>query len=188
MVKISYKQFIFTISLISAILAFSSTALAQNADTKSKIKEVFDDETKLTTVILQSIKLPDDKDSLGVGAMFRFEGKTLEDSPCCVSLFFTAFAEKGFKFKENHKLEIIADQEKFKIAKVFWQENYYAINFIIGGFGYPEEVFAEMDRETFSKIADAKNVKVELGGSKFELTAEQLTGLKEISEKMFPVK
>ncbi len=169
--------------LLIVVLALSSFAcLAQNTD--SSISTNFNEDTNKTTVLLKSIKLPQNKDKFAVGAFFEFTGERLQKPLCCAGIFFTSISKKKFKFKENHNLTIWADKEKFSFNDVHWQESAEATAFVIAQIAFPEEMFAGMKSDIFQKIANAKSVKMQLGDFKFSLKSEHLTGFKNLVEKM----
>ena len=168
--------------VISIVLLLFTASLAQNNGEKFRI--IYDDKSDRTTVILNGIELPKNKDSFEVGASFEFEGKTLKKMPCCAVLFFTSMSRKGFKYKDNHNLQLWADNELFDFGKVNWQESYYGYVLILSGMAYPEEIFIGMETDKFSKIINSEKVKAQLGTFKFNFTASQLKGLKELESFM----
>lgn len=155
--------------------------LAQEKNDK-KFRIIYDDVENRTTVILNGIKLPKNKESFSVGASFEFVGKKLEKMPCCAVLFFTSFSEKQFKYKENHNLKITADAEVFDFGEINWQESYYGYVFIISGMSYPEEIFVAMETEKFSKIVKAKKIKAQLGNFNFKFSNQQLKALRSLEK------
>lgn len=153
----------------------------KNAD---RFRIVYDDESNRTTIILNGIELPKNKDSFSVGASFEFDGKILEKMPCCAVLFFTSISKNQFKYKENHNLKIWADKETFDFGRINWRESYYGYAFIIAGIAYPEELFVGMETDKFSKIVNSTKIKAELGSFKFDITKSQTEGLRDLENFM----
>ncbi len=172
------------LSFLAIISAFPICSFAQDSSENDKFRISFDDERKLTTVILKGIEIPNNEDSFAVGAAFQYVGKEFANEPCCVQFFLTSLSKKKFKYKENHNLVIWADKEKFDFGKIAWQEPPGGTAFIISGLFYPEEMFIGIERDKFSKIVNASNIKISIGKFKFMLTQEQHNGLKEFVKKM----
>lgn len=170
------------LTVFTFLLCLISISAQDKNDDKFRI--VYDDENDRTTVILNGIELPKNKDSFSIGASFEFKGKTLEKIPCCAVLFFTSMSKKQFKYKENHNLKIWADKEIFDFGKISWQESYYGYAFILSGIAYPEELFVGMETDKFSKIVNSKKIKAELGSFKFDVTKSQIKGLKDLENFM----
>lgn len=175
---ISKKLKIVRLTIFSILLSLISiSAQDKNED---KFRVVYNDERDRTTVILNGIKLPKNKDLFSVGASFEFEGKTLEKMPCCAVLFFTSMSKKQFKYKENSDLKVWADKKRYDFDKINWQESYYGYVFILSGMAYPEELFVGMEMDKFSKIINSNKISAQLGNFKFDLTKTQIKGLKDL--------
>ena len=170
--------------LVLLVFVFSCSVICSAQKTDTTINTNFNEDTNKTTVLMRSIKLPQNKDKFSIGAFFEFEGEKLEKTPCCAGIFFTSISKKKFKFEENHNLIVWADKEKYSFDNIQWQESAEGTAFIIAQVAFPEEMIAGMKSELFQKIANAKKVKMQLGNFKFTLTNEQLSGFKNLAEKM----
>src|SRR5688500_14438656 len=103
----NYKVFkVASVAVLTVLLAFFSTTAQEKND---KFRIVYNEKADRTTVFLNGIELPKNKDSFSVGGSIQFEGKTTDKMPCCAVLFFTSMSKKNFKFEENHTLKIWAD-------------------------------------------------------------------------------
>jgi WD40 repeat protein len=152
--------------------------------TESKEKDKFDlaynEENNVTRIMLHGIKIPKHKDNFSVGAAFLFEGKVLKERPCCVTLFFNSFSTEDRRYEKNHNLTLWADGVKLRSGPINYDWN-------LLGTWLQETMWISITYENFSKLANSKKPKTQLGSFKFDLTREQIEGLRELEARMKPL-
>jgi hypothetical protein len=144
-----------------------------------RIQTRYFEDKNVTQVMLAGIKIPKNKDNFSIGAAFLFEGKQLSEKPCCVTLLMSSFSTTNRKYEKNHNLTLWADNAQLRSGPI----NY---SWDLLGTWLHETLWIDIPYEKFSKLANSKKAKAKLGSFKFELTHEQLEGLRELESKMIP--
>ena len=171
---ILFILFLFTISTSTYAQVVARQGIVTN----------YDEETNMSETFVSSIQLPNNKKSFSMGAYFRFEGKSLINQPCCLTILFASIGKKAFDYEKNHDVSFWAGQNKLEFKKTQWQEAIEATAFVLAGIAYPEEIFVGMKTDEFLKIARAKKVKVRVGKFEFTLTSAQLRGLGLLADRI----
>jgi WD40 repeat protein len=149
------------------------------SEEKEKINLAYSEEDNVTRIMLHGIAIPKHKDRFSIGAAFLFEGKTLTERPCCVTLFFNSFSLADRRYEKNHNLTLWADGVKLRSGPINYEWN-------LLGTWLQETMWISVTYENFSKLTNGKNAKAQLGSFKFDLTREQIEGLRELQARMTP--
>ena len=153
--------------------------LQTKSDTKEKFNVEYNEESNVTRIMLNGIEIPKHKDHFSIGAAFLFEGKVLTELPCCVTLFFNSFSTTDQRYEKNHNLTLWADGVKLRSGPINYDWN------LLGAW-YQETLWISITRENFSKLTNARKPKAQLGSFKFDLTREQIEGMRELEARMKP--
>lgn len=149
------------------------------SEEKEKINIGYSEEDNITRIMLNGIEIPKHKDRFSIGAAFQFEGKVLKERPCCVTLFFNSFSVTDRRYEKNHDLTLWADGVKLRSGPINYDWN-------LLGTWLQETLWISITYENFSKLTNGKNAKAQLGSFQFDLTREQIEGLRELEARMKP--
>ncbi|NNE66850.1 MAG: hypothetical protein HKN33_09810 [Pyrinomonadaceae bacterium] len=170
--------------LLFLVLSSFEIGFGQTDIENEVISTTFNEETDLTVVMLNGIEIPKNKDKFSVGALFFYAGKEYSDPACCIQLFFTSLSQKNFKYKEKRDLTVWVDAQAIEFGEMNWQESPHATAFIIAEIFWAEEMFVSIDKEELLKIARAGEIRVRIGDFKFNVTDKQISGLRELADKL----
>jgi hypothetical protein len=161
-----------------SLLTVAIFAQVQGSEaTGSKIETTYREDKNVTQVRLQGIRLPKNKDNFSLGAAFSFEGKKNSQPPCCVTLFMNSFSTKENKYEKNHNFILWAEKEQLRSGLINYDWN------LLGAW-IQETMWIEIPYETFLKLVNCKKAKAQIGSFKFDLTEEQMQGLRDLSNRM----
>lgn len=175
------RHFFLIILLLFTLSSLNYSVPQTESSNQEKIRVTYLEDKNVTQVMLNGIRIPKNKDNFSIGAAFTYEGNVLTERPCCVTLFINSFSKADRRYEKNHNLILWADGEQLRSGPINYGWN-------LLGLWLQETLWIDIPYEKFSKLANSKKAKAQLGSFKFDLTQEQLKGLRELESRMQPQK
>jgi hypothetical protein len=167
------------------------SAKQAKADHQTKVKVRYDKAKDLTTVSLEPLTVWSatgeirSKDNLELSVAFKYPGHTIA-TPESVVLVITARDQTGPQFGHERKLTVISDDVSADLGEMELIDSQVMPNGRVGGGGVWafEMLRLSVPYQDWLRIANANNVKMQVGEKKFELSSKSRQSLHDFAELM----
>ena len=140
--------------------------------------EIYESETKTTASSLFLSR----NDKQSIRARFEVPIEQAGEKPKSVQMFYHSFSDNGFKHEDNHKVAIVLDDKDTIESEA---------NLVMAACSpkkeneYNEVILSQpIAFADFEAMLKAKKVKIQFGETVFELTAEEIDGLRDLQRTL----